>query len=140
MNILGAIVAGLAATAVFTMVMMMAPKMDIVGMLGTMFGKENRALGWMMHAMIGIIFGLIYYYSAKCRVKSSRLANFALRRERSAAGWQQTDFSKNGARIRGNCTNFRLKITGRLAYPYPGCCLDEMMDQILEFSKLNLAL
>jgi len=62
MNILGAIVAGLAATAVFTMVMMMAPKMDIVGMLGTMFGKENRALGWMMHAMIGIIFGLIYAF------------------------------------------------------------------------------
>jgi len=67
MNILGAIVAGLAATAVFTMVMIMAPKMgmpkmDIVAMLGTMLGKENRLLGWMMHAVMGIIFGLIYAF------------------------------------------------------------------------------
>ncbi|MCI0553456.1 MAG: hypothetical protein L0287_21115, partial [Anaerolineae bacterium] len=49
------------------MVMVMAPKMgmpkmDIVGMLGTMFGRENRLLGWMMHAMMGIIFGLIYAF------------------------------------------------------------------------------
>ena len=67
MNILGAIVAGLVGTAVFTMVMVMAPKMgmprmDIIGLLGTMFGKENRLLGWMMHAMMGIIFGLIYAF------------------------------------------------------------------------------
>ncbi|MCI0552205.1 MAG: hypothetical protein L0287_14735 [Anaerolineae bacterium] len=67
MNVFGAIVAGLVGTAVFTMVMILAPgmgmpKMDIVGMLGTMFGKENRALGWMMHAMMGIIFGLIYAF------------------------------------------------------------------------------
>jgi hypothetical protein len=56
------------------------------------------------------------------------------------AGWQQADFSKNGVRIRGIRTNIRPKITGRLAYLYPKCCSDEMMDQILEFSKLNLAL
>lgn len=67
MNILGAIVAGLVGTAVFTMAMVIAPKMgmpkmDIVGMLGTVFGKENRLLGWMMHAMMGIIFGLIYAF------------------------------------------------------------------------------
>jgi len=62
MNIPGAIVAGLVATAIFTIVMVMAPKMDIVGMLATMFGKENRPLGWMMHAMTGIIFGLIYAF------------------------------------------------------------------------------
>jgi len=67
MNILGAIVAGLVATVVFTVVMVMAPrmgmpKMDIVAMLGTMFGRENRLLGWMMHAMMGVVFGLIYAF------------------------------------------------------------------------------
>jgi hypothetical protein len=36
------------------------PKMDIVGMLGTMFGKPNRVLGWMMHLVMGIIFTYIY--------------------------------------------------------------------------------
>jgi uncharacterized membrane protein YagU involved in acid resistance len=49
------------------MVMVMAPKMgmpkmDIVAMLGTMFGRENRLLGWMMHAMMGIVFGFIYAF------------------------------------------------------------------------------
>jgi len=67
MNVLGAIVASLVGTAVFTMVMVLAPrmgmpKMDIVGLLGTMFGKENRLLGWMMHGMLGMIFGLIYAF------------------------------------------------------------------------------
>jgi len=65
MNVLGAIVAGLVGTGVFSMVLLMAPKMgmpkmDIVGLLGTMFGKESILLGWMMHAMMGVIFGLIY--------------------------------------------------------------------------------
>jgi hypothetical protein len=60
--------------------------------------------------------------------------------EPSAAGRQQADFSKVRVRIQGIRINFELKITGRLAYPYPKCCSDEMMDQILEFSKLNLAL
>jgi uncharacterized membrane protein YeaQ/YmgE (transglycosylase-associated protein family) len=67
MNILGAIVAGLVGTAVMSMVLALAPrmgmpKMDIVGMLSTMFGKENRPLGWMMHAMMGIVFALIYSF------------------------------------------------------------------------------
>lgn len=67
MNIFGAIIAGLVATAAFTMVMVMAPRMgmprmDIVAMLGTMFGRESRALGWMMHAMMGIVFGLVYAF------------------------------------------------------------------------------
>ena len=67
MNILGAIVAGLFGTVIFSMVLMMAPRMgmpnmDIVGMLGAMFGKENRLLGWIMHAMMGIVFGLIYAF------------------------------------------------------------------------------
>jgi len=67
MNIAGAIVAGLAGTVVFTMVMVMAPKMgmpkmDIINILGSMFGKENRSLGLMMHGMMGIVFGLIYAF------------------------------------------------------------------------------
>jgi len=66
MNILAAIVSGVVGTAVMTMVMVMAPKMgmpkmDIIGMLGTMFSKDsNRAMGGGMHLMMGIIFALIY--------------------------------------------------------------------------------
>ena len=49
------------------MVLVMAPrmgmpKMDIVGMLSTMFGKENHPLGWMMHLMMGVVFALIYAF------------------------------------------------------------------------------
>lgn len=67
MNVLGAVVAGLVATAVFSMVRALAPKMgmpnmDLVGMLSTMFGKANPLLGWMIHAMMGIIFGLVYAF------------------------------------------------------------------------------
>ena len=49
-----------------TMVMMMAPKMgmpkmDIVGMLGSMFSAEsNRMVGMIMHFMMGIVFAIIY--------------------------------------------------------------------------------
>ena len=65
MNVLGAIVAGFVGTVVISMVMAAAPmmgmpKMDIVGMLGSMFGKLNRPLGWMMHLMMGVVFALIY--------------------------------------------------------------------------------
>jgi len=65
MNVIGAVVAGLVGTAVFSMILAMAPRMgmprmDIVGLLSTMFGKENRPLGWMMHLMMGVIFALIY--------------------------------------------------------------------------------
>jgi len=67
MNAAGAIVAGLVGTAVFTMILGMAPRMgmfrmDIVGLLSTMFGRENRALGWIMHLMMGVIFALIYAF------------------------------------------------------------------------------
>ncbi len=67
MNVLGAVIAGLAATIVFTMVLVMAPrmgmpKMDIVSMLATMFGKTNRPLGWTVHLMMGILFALIYAF------------------------------------------------------------------------------
>ena len=66
MNILGAIVAGLVGTVIMTMVMNMAPqmgmpKMDIVGMLGSMFSPQgNRTLGWDMHLMMGVVFAVIY--------------------------------------------------------------------------------
>jgi len=66
MSILGAIIAGIVGTIVMTMVMVMAPKMgmpkmDIVGMLGSMFKAEgNRTMGMMMHFMMGIVFAIIY--------------------------------------------------------------------------------
>ena len=66
MNILAAIVAGLVGTVIITMVMNMAPqmgmpKMDIVGMLGSMFSPEgNRTMGVVMHLMMGIVFAIIY--------------------------------------------------------------------------------
>lgn len=66
MSILGAIVAGLIGTVIFTMVMNMAPKMgmpemDMVGMLGAMFSPEgNRTMGLAIHLMMGIVFAIIY--------------------------------------------------------------------------------
>jgi len=66
MSIIGAIVAGLVGTVVISMVMMMAPnmgmpKMAIWEMLGAMFSPNgNVALGWVMHLMMGAIFGIIY--------------------------------------------------------------------------------
>jgi hypothetical protein len=68
MNILNAVISGIVATVVFTMILMMAPKMgmpkmDIVGLLGSMFStKSNLALGWIMHLMMGVIFALIYAF------------------------------------------------------------------------------
>lgn len=67
MNVIGAIIAGLVGTIAISMVMAMTPKMgmpkmDIVDMLSTMFGKPNLMLGWMMHFMMGIIFALIYSF------------------------------------------------------------------------------
>lgn len=68
MSILGAIFAGLIGTVVISIVMAMAPKMgmpkmDIVGMLGTMFSETgNRTLGWLMHLMMGVVFALVYAF------------------------------------------------------------------------------
>ena len=68
MNLLNAVIAGLVATIVFTMILMMAPKMgmpkmDIVSLLGSMFSaKSNQILGWMMHLMMGVVFALIYAF------------------------------------------------------------------------------
>ncbi len=68
MNILGSIVAGLLGTLVMTVLMYMAPrmgmpKMDIIGMLGTMFTASEgsaRVLGTLAHFMMGVIFAIIY--------------------------------------------------------------------------------
>jgi len=80
MNVLGTIIAGLVGTMAISMVMAMAPKMgmpkmDIVDMLSTMFGKPNRMLGWMMHFMMGIIFALIYAFAWSLGVGSATWLN-----------------------------------------------------------------
>ncbi len=68
MNILSAIIAGVVASLVFSMILWMAPKMgmpkmDIVSLLGSMFGtKVNLVLGWIMHLMMGVIFALLYAF------------------------------------------------------------------------------
>jgi hypothetical protein len=67
MDILSAVISGLVGTVAISAVMAMAPlmgmpKMDIVGMLSTMFGKPNKVLGWMMHFMMGVVFTLIYAF------------------------------------------------------------------------------
>ncbi len=66
MSIFGAIVAGIVGTLAISMVMAMAPKMgmpkmDIIGMMGSMFNPDgNRSLGWVMHLMMGIVFTIVY--------------------------------------------------------------------------------
>ncbi len=67
MDILSAVISGIVGTLAISMVMAAAPmmgmpKMDIVDMLSTMFGKPNRILGWMMHLMMGVAFALIYAF------------------------------------------------------------------------------
>ncbi len=79
MNILAAIIAGLIGTVVLTVLLSMAPKMgmpkmDMVGILGSMFGTpSNRGLGLFFHLMMGAIFGLLYAYLWSAGVGS---ANF----------------------------------------------------------------
>jgi len=80
MNVLGAIIAGLVGTMAISMVMaigprMGMPKMDIVDMLSTMFGKPNHTLGWMMHFMMGVIFALIYAFLWSLGVGSATWLN-----------------------------------------------------------------
>lgn len=67
MNIFAGVISGIVGTLAISMVMALGPimglpKMDIVGMLSTMFGKPNRTLGWIMHLMMGVIFALIYAF------------------------------------------------------------------------------
>jgi len=66
-NVISAVISGILGTLAISMVMAVAPKMgmpkmDIVGMLSTMFGKPNRVLGWMMHLMMGVVFALVYVF------------------------------------------------------------------------------
>ena len=58
------ILTGIAATAIMSVVMKMAPKMglpemDIPKLLGSMMGN-NIMIGWMMHFVAGIAFTFIY--------------------------------------------------------------------------------
>lgn len=68
MNFFGAVIAGVVGTLVMSIIMAMAPKMgmpkmDIVGMLGSMFNSEgNQGLGWAIHMMMGIVFAIIYAF------------------------------------------------------------------------------
>lgn len=66
-NVGGAIVAGLAASAVFSMFTGMAramgmTKMSIEKTLGAMFGESPMAAaaGWVMHFGAGVVFAIIY--------------------------------------------------------------------------------
>jgi uncharacterized membrane protein YagU involved in acid resistance len=68
MNVLGAIIAGLAGTAVMTMLMYIAPlmgmpKMDMLGMLGSMITANKGSVRWIgliIHFMMGAVFAIIY--------------------------------------------------------------------------------
>jgi hypothetical protein len=68
MNVIAVIIAGIVATLVMSVVMALAPKMgfpkmDIVGLLSSMFSKKGiPVLGWTMHLMMGVIFALIYAF------------------------------------------------------------------------------
>ena len=66
MNLIGAIVAGIVATGLMSLALagaprMAMPKIDFVGLLGTLFStRENRIVGWVMHFALGILFAVIY--------------------------------------------------------------------------------
>lgn len=67
MNVLNAVISGILGTFAISAVMAVAPlmgmpKMDIVDLLSTMFGKPNKVMGWMMHLMMGVVFALIYAF------------------------------------------------------------------------------
>ncbi len=67
MNVLNSVISGILGTLAISMVMAAAPKMgmpkmDIVDLLSTRFGKPNRILGWMAHLMMGVVFALIYTF------------------------------------------------------------------------------
>jgi len=71
MNIIGAVIAGLVGTVVMTILMIVAPamgmpKMDIVGMLGSMFTTNKGTatiVGWVVHLMMGVVFAIIYTFA-----------------------------------------------------------------------------
>lgn len=65
-NLVAAIIAGLVSTLVISAMMAMGPRMgmpemDMPAMLGSMFGAPpNKALGWVMHLMLGALFAIVY--------------------------------------------------------------------------------
>ncbi len=71
MNVVAAVIAGLVGTVVMTMLMVVAPamgmpKMDIVGMLGSMFTTNKgtaTVVGWVVHLMLGAVFAIIYAFA-----------------------------------------------------------------------------
>ncbi len=68
MSIVGAVVAGVVGTFVMTLLMKAAPmmgmpKMDIIGMLGSMFSEDEGTatiIGLVVHFMMGIVFAIVY--------------------------------------------------------------------------------
>ena len=66
MNVLGAVVAGLIGTIVMSIALAVAPRMglpemDFAGMLATLLGVPRlRALGFVLHVLIGIFWAYIY--------------------------------------------------------------------------------
>jgi len=77
-----AIAAGLAGTAVMTMVMLMGPllgmpEMSIGKMLGGFMGIPV-ALGWIAHFMIGTVLALIYVYGFSSKLPGTPLVRGAL--------------------------------------------------------------
>ncbi|NUQ36286.1 MAG: hypothetical protein HUU23_00505 [Caldilineales bacterium] len=70
MNVFAAVIAGLVGTAAMTLLMMLAPamgmpKMDVMGMLGSMVSRDAgraRGIGAVMHFMMGVVFALIYAF------------------------------------------------------------------------------
>ena len=70
MDFIAAIIAGIVGTLAMTIIMVLAPmmgmpKMDIIGMLGSMFTANPntaRVIGVIEHFMMGIIFALIYAF------------------------------------------------------------------------------
>jgi uncharacterized membrane protein YagU involved in acid resistance len=72
MNVKRAAPAGLAGTAVMTILMLMGPmmgmpKMDIGVMLGSFLGV-GTALGWVMHFAIGVTLAAIYAFAFASRL------------------------------------------------------------------------
>lgn len=62
-----ALLAGLVATVVFTLLLELAPAMglppmNVPALLGGMFGLNSLALGWMMHLVISVGLVVVYAY------------------------------------------------------------------------------
>jgi hypothetical protein len=66
MSVLGAVVAGLIGTAVMSVAIVSAPRMglpqmDFAGMLANLVGLPRlRALGWVLHALVGVGWAFVY--------------------------------------------------------------------------------